>query len=795
MVDIRNALDILALQNSEGRLSDDLLSKACDTYKVNSDFIEDYAYHVKVSKSIFDYLNNVKTDEEIIKALVPGQTKVVDGIVYIYTATPGAKTLYDWRVFNNANKRKSQVGRQVDDVKAKAKADHVNQLFPVDLKGLKVIQRLGGSTGAQLVEDSRGERYVMKKGSNTSNAHLESEYLVNQMYDIMGLRVPDYEMYDDNGDKVMLSRFIPITKMPTSADRKSMAQGFVVDALFSNWDIYMNDNCLIDSAGRVVRVDSGGALKFRAQGGAKRSFGNKVDDFDSMISYNPWIESVLTEDEMIQQLDNALGKKDLLLAYIDSGITVDDDMFNLMDARFQDLKNIRDRLVTKKAAKNKVVLPRNLKTDAEMYRSFTADEVKGFWTKQGGTDYRSKLRDRDNLGWALLGDVCRARGFDARPLAVDEDEYWKAVAGSEYQMFRGLAQDSQDASFYADDFIYNDSCFFGNVGIYGAGIYAHVNADEGSDKTKNGHKNTPAYNNARSYARSSGVILDLVLDKSAKVAKVKDLREEIKKIKLFDTTDPKFIKLDGELRKLTDELSSDEDKLKNISANTEAEVKRDMHWNETVLVDHQIEIDNVDWGSVNDEGEPNYPNFEDFVEAKMFDWVKDNGGTITMKGKDVKTGSFVMKLPNSQDKFEISKYQWENNAIKRKNAFANAYNYPLERFKTWMMNNHYGVINKAVADKLEKLGGETKKLQTSIANLSVKVKNKTSEMDTLKAVKNPDADMMAGIYEDVVNRGNLEGVGVYAAIKGYDALIEPNGNHGKNPFMIILNRSKVIVRK
>ena len=40
-----------------------------------------------------------------------------------------------------------------------------------------------------------------------------------------------------------------------------------------------------------------------------------------------------------------------------------------------------------------------------------------------------------------------------------------------------------------------------------------------------------------------------------------------------------------------------------------------------------------------------------------------------------------------------------------------------------------------------------------------------------------------------------EAVGVYAAIQGYDGYYVPNGNGYSNSFMIILNRSKVIVKK
>lgn len=92
------ALQTIALGNSQGFVSDDELIKACENYKVAVGHDDDYGYFVKVAKSLQDSINGVEQDKEIAKAIVPGQTKVIDGIMYVYTATPNAKTDYDWRV-------------------------------------------------------------------------------------------------------------------------------------------------------------------------------------------------------------------------------------------------------------------------------------------------------------------------------------------------------------------------------------------------------------------------------------------------------------------------------------------------------------------------------------------------------------------------------------------------------------------------------------------------------------------------------------------------------------------------
>ena len=61
------------------------------------------------------------------------------------------------------------------------------------------------------------------------------------------------------------------------------------------------------------------------------------------------------------------------------------------------------------------------------------------------------------------------------------------------------------------------------------------------------------------------------------------------------------------------------------------------------------------------------------------------------------------------------------------------------------------------------------------------------------SVGDPDKDIYAAIYQ--ASRSNDEVLGVYAALRGYDAMIQPNGNHCGNSFMIVFNRSKIITRK
>jgi hypothetical protein len=270
-MDLLKALHIIAEQNRSGAISDQLLIKACDNYKKNSlEFIHNEEYDIMVSKSFYDSLNNLEQDEEVLKSVLPGTTKVVDGVVYIYALTPNAKTTYDWRIFNPKDLKTGGVNNSKQTSKKAVNSQvYVNDMFPNSLLDFYTIKSWGGSTGAKLVMDQNHTQYVLKKGSNTSSAHVESEYLANQVYEILGVRTPDYQLYDDNGEKVLVSKFIHNASGITASDYDQLSKDFAVDCLLANRDVYQNDNCLKDASGRVFRVDNGSCFQFRAQGSTK----------------------------------------------------------------------------------------------------------------------------------------------------------------------------------------------------------------------------------------------------------------------------------------------------------------------------------------------------------------------------------------------------------------------------------------------------------------------------------------------------------------------------------------------
>lgn len=201
--------------------------------------------------------------------------------------------------------------------------------FSIFHKDLKEVKKLGGSTGAVLVEDSKGNRYVKKYGKNAD--HLVEEFRAEHMYRDMGVDIPlSTFITDDKGDHYKLSQFIEGVEFGKlkGAERKEaiklLQKDFVADATLGNWDVIglSGDNVLVnrDENGnmRVYRVDVGGSLAYRAQGTPKGDKWNDKNDelFTMRSALNPSANAVfgsMTDEEVLNQLKE---KKDKLYSSI-----------------------------------------------------------------------------------------------------------------------------------------------------------------------------------------------------------------------------------------------------------------------------------------------------------------------------------------------------------------------------------------------------------------------------------------------------------------------------------------------
>lgn len=204
----------------------------------------------------------------------------------------------------------------------------VTSKIPVGEPG-KVVQELGGSTGAKLV-DVNGKMFVQKAGASVG--HITDEQAANDVYRTLGVHVPASSLVDVNGKTVLRSDYLPDTRTladylgdPTvsaaakSAVEEQLRQGFATDALLGNWDVLGlgGDNILVDANGTAWRIDNGGALRYRAQGALKGDlFGTNVGELQTLKSKTLWGKQIygpLDNSEVKDQVQTLLNNRQKIL--------------------------------------------------------------------------------------------------------------------------------------------------------------------------------------------------------------------------------------------------------------------------------------------------------------------------------------------------------------------------------------------------------------------------------------------------------------------------------------------------
>jgi hypothetical protein len=153
----------------------------------------------------------------------------------------------------------------------------------------------GGSNPGGRFKDENGVEWYCKFPSSEDVA--KSEVLAAKLYAAAGVTGQDAKLITKDGKLGIASRWVDVSK----ADPKKLAKsegafsGFAVDAWLGNWDVVglEYDNLQIGADGKAVRVDAGGSLEYRAQGG-KKAFGNTVIELDSLrdASINPQAAAV-----------------------------------------------------------------------------------------------------------------------------------------------------------------------------------------------------------------------------------------------------------------------------------------------------------------------------------------------------------------------------------------------------------------------------------------------------------------------------------------------------------------------
>lgn len=188
------------------------------------------------------------------------------------------------------------------------------------------IKTLGGSTGAVLVEDEQGAQYVQKTGATAG--HVAEEVTADLMYQAAGISVPPVVDFDGTTKTTAWIHGGKLLNELSGDERKAaedeLRKNFAMDALMANWDVVGQnaDNVMVrTTAGgklKVFRIDNGGSLRYRAQGGAKGNlFGDSVNELSTMRDPKYGTGKIfgkLSDEDVAGQIDELLAKKDAILA-------------------------------------------------------------------------------------------------------------------------------------------------------------------------------------------------------------------------------------------------------------------------------------------------------------------------------------------------------------------------------------------------------------------------------------------------------------------------------------------------
>jgi SPP1 gp7 family putative phage head morphogenesis protein len=184
---------------------------------------------------------------------------------------------------------------------------------PNPAKLIKIGEQRGSNPGGTYQDSETGAKWYIKQPASVEVAR--NEVLGGKLYELAGVEVPEMHIITLDGKPSIASRIIDgLEKNVGSMLSKTAGarEGFAVDAWLANWDVVglANDNMLIKS-GRIIRVDTGGALRFRAQGGLKGdAFGRSVTEMDSLRSAsNPQAKGVfgpMTERQIEDSVERVL---------------------------------------------------------------------------------------------------------------------------------------------------------------------------------------------------------------------------------------------------------------------------------------------------------------------------------------------------------------------------------------------------------------------------------------------------------------------------------------------------------
>jgi len=132
----------------------------------------------------------------------------------------------------------------------------------------------GGSNPGGFFLGADGVQRYVKFYGDPGQAY--SEHLSNEVYRLLGLKVPTSTLFEHEGRIAYASELLPVEgtvgqKGLSQEVARAILDGFAADILTANWDAVGTglDNVVLLKGGGVARIDGGGTFLYRAQGSPK----------------------------------------------------------------------------------------------------------------------------------------------------------------------------------------------------------------------------------------------------------------------------------------------------------------------------------------------------------------------------------------------------------------------------------------------------------------------------------------------------------------------------------------------
>ena len=176
----------------------------------------------------------------------------------------------------------------------------------------KISGQLGSNEGGWYEDEQSGDRFYVKFYENPSQGKVE--YIANAIYAQLGIKTVHSELIQMDGREAVASPAVPNAHnigMEAQRASKDVRDGFVADAFLANWDVIglVYDN-IVESDDGFYRIDNGGAMIFRAQGGPKEFSPDDIPELHSMLEHGSAkkVFGGITESEIRAQARDLLDK-------------------------------------------------------------------------------------------------------------------------------------------------------------------------------------------------------------------------------------------------------------------------------------------------------------------------------------------------------------------------------------------------------------------------------------------------------------------------------------------------------